>query len=97
MSVPIGNAETVMRSQMRPGWKRCYQRGLESDPNQSGKLAAASNAAPGGEVHSVRVVRNTGLSTPVATCVTKLLEGSKFDPPGPSGSTIEVEATFSKQ
>ena len=32
------NAEAVIRSQIHPGAKRCYQKGLENDPSQSGRI-----------------------------------------------------------
>ena len=59
MSVPVQNAEAVIRSQIHPGAKRCYQRGLESDPTQAGKLVILIKVAPSGEVDSASASSNT--------------------------------------
>jgi len=97
MSVPVSNAEAVIRSQIHPGAKRCYQRGLESDPSQAGKLVVLIKVAPNGEVDSATVASNSGLSSQVASCITSVARRAKFDPPGASGSTISVPFNFVKQ
>ncbi len=97
MSVPIQNAEAVIRSQIHPGAKRCYQRGLESDPTQSGKLVILIKVSPSGEVDSANASSNTGLSDSVAKCISGVAKRAKFDPPGANGSTISVPFNFVKQ
>jgi hypothetical protein len=97
MSVPVQNAEAVIRSQIHPGAKRCYQRGLESDPTQSGKLVILIKVAPSGEVDSASASSNTGLSASVAACIAGVARRAKFDPPGANGSTISVPFNFVKQ
>jgi hypothetical protein len=97
MSVPVSNAEAVIRSQIHPGAKRCYQRGLESNPGQAGKLVILIKVAPSGEVDSVNVASNTGLDPGVAACIASVARRAKFDPPGASGSTISVPFNFVKQ
>jgi hypothetical protein len=97
MSVPVSNAEAVIRSQIHPGAKRCYQRGLESDPTQAGKLVILIKVAPSGEVDSVSTTSNTGLSASVAACINGVARRAKFDPPGASGSSISVPFNFVKQ
>ncbi len=97
MSVPVANAEAVIRSQVHPGAKRCYQKGLESDPSQSGKIVILIKVAPNGEVDSVNVSSNAGLSAQVANCIAGVARRAKFDPPGASGSTISVPFNFVKQ
>ncbi len=96
-SVPVSNAEAVIRSQIHPGAKRCYQQGLESDPTQSGRLVILIKVAPSGEVDSVNVSSNSGLSSNVANCIKRVAGRAKFDAPGPSGSTISVPFNFVKQ
>jgi hypothetical protein len=49
MSVPVANAEAVIRSQIHPNAKKCYQRGLESDPTQAGKIVILIKVAPAGK------------------------------------------------
>jgi hypothetical protein len=96
-SVPVSNAEAVIRSQIHPGAKRCYQTGLNSDPTQSGRLVILIKVAPSGEVDSVSVSSNSGLSAGVAKCIQGVAGRAKFDAPGPSGSTISVPFNFVKQ
>jgi hypothetical protein len=97
MSVPVANAEAVIRSQMFPGAKRCYQKGLETDPTQAGKLVILVKVAPSGEVDSATVSSNSGLSAQVANCITTVARRAKFDPPGAAGSQISVPFNFVKQ
>jgi hypothetical protein len=97
MSVPVANAEAVIRSQIHPGAKKCYQRGLESDPTQAGKLVILIKVAPSGEVDTVTVQSNSGLSSTVAGCIQSVARRAKFDPPGASGSQISVPFNFVKQ
>jgi len=96
-SVPVSNAEAIIRSQIHPGAKRCYQKGLESDPTQSGRLVILIKVAPSGEVDSVSVSSNSGLSAGVAGCIQSVARRAKFDAPGASGSTISVPFNFVKQ
>lgn len=97
MSVPVSNAEAIIRTQIFPGAKRCYQKGLESDPTQSGKLVISIKVAPSGEVDSVSPASNSGLSGSVASCIAAVARRAKFDPPGANGSTINVPFNFVKQ
>jgi hypothetical protein len=97
MSVPVNNAEAVIRSQVHPGAKRCYQKGLESDPSQAGKVVILIKVAPSGEVDSATVASNSGLSAQVAACIAAVARRAKFDAPGASGSTISVPFNFVRQ
>ncbi len=97
MSVPVSNAEAVIRSQIFPGAKRCYQRGLEQDPTQAGKLVLLIKVSPSGEVDSASPSSNTGLSASVASCIAGVARRAKFDPPGANGSSISVPFNFVKQ
>jgi hypothetical protein len=96
-TVPVSNAEAVIRSQIHPGAKRCYQKGLESDPTQAGRLVIMIKVAPSGEVDSATVASNSGLSAQVASCIASVARRAKFDAPGASGSTISVPFNFVKQ
>jgi hypothetical protein len=96
-SVPVSNAEAVIRSQIHPGAKRCYQKGLESDPTQAGRIVILIKVAPSGEVDSASVASNSGLSPSVAGCIASVARRAKFDAPGANGSTISVPFNFVKQ
>jgi hypothetical protein len=97
MSVPVSNAEAVIRSQIHPGAKRCYQKGLENDPTQAGRLVILIKVSPSGEVDSASVASNSGLSPGVAGCIASVARRAKFDAPGANGSTISVPFNFVKQ
>jgi hypothetical protein len=91
------NAEAVIRTQIHPGARRCYQTGLNSNSQQSGKLMVLLRIGPSGEVQSVTIQSNTGLSQQVAACVASVAHNAKFDPPGPNGASILVPFGFFAQ
>jgi hypothetical protein len=93
-SVPVSNAEAVIRSQIHPGARRCYQKGLELDPSQAGKLVIVIRVAPSGEVESATVSSNAGLSAGVASCVASVAHRARFEPTGRSGATIVLPFNF---
>ncbi len=93
----VQNAEAVIRTQIHPGARRCYQTGLNSSSQQSGKLMVLLRIGPSGEVQSVTIQSNTGLSQQVAGCVASVAHNAKFDPPGPSGASILVPFGFFAQ
>jgi hypothetical protein len=97
MSVPVANAEAIIRSQIHPGAKRCYQKGLESDPTQAGRIVILIKVGPSGEVESAGVSSNSGLSGGVAGCIASVARRARFDAPGANGSTISVPFNFVKQ
>jgi hypothetical protein len=97
ISVPVSNAEATIRRQIHPGAKRCYQRGLQQDPTQAGRLVVTIKVAPGGDVDSASVASNARLSVQVASCIALVARRAKFDAPGSDGSTISVPFNFVKQ
>jgi hypothetical protein len=97
LSGSVANAEAVIRSQIHPGARRCYQSGIDSDPEQSGKLMVLIRIGPSGEVQSATLQSNTGLSPRVAMCVLGVARNAKFDQPGPSGASVLVPFSFLKQ
>jgi hypothetical protein len=96
-SVPISNAEAVIRSQIAPAAKACYQRGLATDPTQQGKVVIFIKVGPSGEVETAGVSSNSGLSSTVANCIASAARRARFDAPGPSGSQLSVPFNFVKQ
>ena len=97
LSAPVPDAEAVIRRQIEPGAKRCYQKGLDSDPTQSGKLVLAIRVAPSGEVESATIASHAGLSAGVADCVAGVARRAKFDRTGPGGAAIVVPFGFIRQ
>jgi outer membrane biosynthesis protein TonB len=94
-NVPIANMESVIRSQIFPAARKCYQRGLENDPNQSGKLIVAIKVDPSGEVSSASVVSNSGLSQQVASCIVSAAKRATFGQN--PGGTVQVPFNFVHQ
>jgi TonB family protein len=97
LSGTLIDAEAVIRAQIHPGARRCYQSGLNNDPMQSGKLVVQIRVGPSGEVVSASVASNTGLTPQVAACVLGVARNAKFSPPGPNGATVMVPFNFLKQ
>lgn len=52
-SVPVSNADAVVRTQIQPAVKRCYRKCLGVDASQSGTLVLVLKLAPDGRVDSV--------------------------------------------
>lgn len=93
--VTIDAERTIMT--LRPRFKRCYQKGLATDPEMSGKLIMAIDLAPNGDVSSVSKAGGSGLSTTVEDCLMTTVRRASFDAPGGGGATLEVPVTFVKQ
>jgi hypothetical protein len=96
-SVPVADAEAVIRTKIHPGARRCYQKGLELDPTQSGRLVVEIKVAPNGEVDTAAATANGGLSAAVVACIAQVAKRAKFDAPGPSGSTLSIPFNFVRQ
>jgi hypothetical protein len=96
MSVPVQNAEAVIRSGLFPAAKRCYQAALNNDPSLSGRLSLTIQVGPSGEVSGVNASQS-GLNAQVAGCISAAARRLQFQAPGGSGSTISVPFNFVKQ
>jgi hypothetical protein len=94
-NVPIANMESVIRSQIFPAARKCYQRGLEQDPTQSGKLIVSIKVDPSGEVSSASVVSNSGLSPQVASCIVSAAKRATFGQN--PGGVVQVPFNFVHQ
>lgn len=67
------------------------------NPTQGGKLVVSIKIAVSGEVDSVDITKNDGLSADVARCVARVVKGARFESPGPNGSVISVPFNFLRQ
>jgi hypothetical protein len=95
-TVAVANADRVVAG-LRPGFRACYNQGLNSDPGMSGKVMISAKIAPNGEVSSADGAQNTGLSATVVQCLLRKVRNAQFDAPGPNGSTIQIPVTFVQQ
>ncbi|APS00299.1 AgmX/PglI C-terminal domain-containing protein [Pajaroellobacter abortibovis] len=95
-SAPVANMEATI-ARIRPGFKICYQQGLNVDPSMSGKVVFNVKIGPNGEVESVTAASNTGLSDQVIKCLSRKIKNAQFNPPGGTGSTIQFPVSFVQQ
>jgi hypothetical protein len=95
-TVPISDADRVVAG-LRARFRACYQQGLNSDPNMSGKVVISAKVGPNGEVASSDVTQNSGLSASVASCIARVVRNAQFSPPGGGGSTLNIPVTFVQQ
>jgi hypothetical protein len=96
-SVPISNAEAVIRGQIAPAARQCFNRGLQEDPTQSGKVIVTIRVGPSGEVESASPSVQGNISPKVASCIASAARRAKFDSPGAGGSTISAPFSLVRQ
>lgn len=94
-TAPVANADAVLRAAIGR-FRACYQRGLQDDPGQQGKIVLTIAVQADGGVSAASVARNDGLSPNVASCVAAAARNLQFGAPGGDGSTITVPITFAK-
>lgn len=90
-------AETVVRGQINPAAKSCYENDPDSKSRRPGRLIILMKLTPTGDVDSVSVATNTGLSPSVASCITTAAGAAKFAPPAPNGTSVRASFTFPAQ
>ena len=95
-SAQIDGLEATV-NKLRPGYKSCYQKGLAEDPGMSGKAVFAVNISSNGEVSSVDVAENQGLSDDVLNCIRQKIRRAEFAPPGGGGAQVRLPVNFIKQ
>jgi hypothetical protein len=95
-TVAVANAGAVVAG-LKAGFRSCYNAGLNVDPTMSGRVMMAVKISPNGEVSGVDPSGNTGLSEQVVQCLIRKIKTANFDPPGPSGSTLQIPVTFVQQ
>ena len=97
----LGGAATVTGADrvvagLRGRFKACYQKGLNVDPNMSGKVVIAAKIGPNGEVISSDIASMSGLSPEVGACIASAVKRAQFDAqPGPT--TLNVPVSFMHQ
>jgi hypothetical protein len=89
------NLESVIRSQIFPRARRCYQHGLEQDQSQRGKLVVSIKVDPSGEVAGANVVQNTGLTQEVSSCIASAAKAANFGKN--PGGLVQVPFNFVQQ
>jgi outer membrane biosynthesis protein TonB len=95
-SIAVANAASVV-AKLRPGFRACYNAGLNVDPSMSGKVVLSVKISPNGEVSGVDPSGNSGLSENVVQCLIRKARNAQFDSPGPNGSVLQIPVTFVQQ
>lgn len=92
----VGNAASVVQ-RMRAGFRNCYQKGLNENPDAQGSIRLTILVGPGGEVSNVTAVPSGTLPPSVVSCVQARARAAQFDPPEGGSAAIVVPVTFVKQ
>ncbi len=97
--VAAGNVTGASRvvAGMRAGFRRCYQRALNENPDIQGSIRLTIKVGPGGEVSSVVANQSGNLPATVVSCVTARARASQFSPPDGGMAVVNVPVTFVKQ
>ncbi len=91
----VSNADRVVAG-MRAGFRACFNRELQSNPDAQGRIMLTIKVGPGGEVLSVSASPSGNLGSAVA-CVKARAAAAQFAPPEGGTSVIQVPVTFVKQ
>jgi hypothetical protein len=91
----VSDADRVVAG-LRSRFRKCYESGLGSNPSMSGKTVLAARVQPNGEVASVDVAENQGLSPEVTSCMARVLKNAQFTGNG-QFSTVRVPVTMIQQ
>lgn len=92
ISVPVSNAERVIAG-LRPGFRRCYNAGLSTDPNIAGTLKVDSvTFGKDGKVTDMKV--QSTLPPAVVNCIKGVIRQTELTPPG-GAATIVVPINLS--
>jgi hypothetical protein len=94
-SMPISDADIVVAG-LRNRFRKCYQDGLEGDPTMQGKATLVATVAPNGEVQSVSVADNNGLSPKVTACSAGAVQRATFKGNG-AVTTVRIPISFFHQ
>lgn len=89
----VSSAQSVIAG-MGPSFRRCYNNGLQTNPNMKGSLRITARIGPNGEVVVANPSGGNGLSKEVIDCVVARFKSARFSPPEGGGATIVVPVSF---
>lgn len=85
-------------AKMRAGFRSCYRRGQDENPDIEGKIALSIQVGPTGQVTSVTATKTGNLPQAVVDCVKARASAASFSPPQGGGvAVIQVPVTFVNQ
>ena len=91
----VANASSVV-ARMRGRFRRCYQTGLNSNPEMQGSVTLVAKIGPNGEVRGVSGGGGGGLGA-IVPCLKAVVGSGGFAPPDGGGATVTIPITFVKQ
>ncbi len=94
-TLPRSAIERVIREAQAAGFRRCYARGLQRNPNLGGKLDVGFVIEPDGRVERAWVERSTLGDPEVARCVLDLLAQQRFRAPEGGSVIVHYPLRFS--
>ena len=93
----VSDAARVVAT-MRAGFRACYRRGQDENPDIEGKIALSIKVGPTGQVMSVTATKTGNLPQSVVDCVKARANSANFTPPQGGGvAVVQVPVTFVKQ
>jgi hypothetical protein len=93
-SAPAPHAEAVIRGQINPAARSCYQSDPDAKSRGPARLVIVIKLTPAGTIDSVGVSSNIEMSPSLASCITTGARAAKFAAPGANGATIRTALTF---
>jgi hypothetical protein len=88
----------VVRGQIHPGAKRCFQQGLDRGlrlaPGATGRIVIRLHVAPDGAVDTSTIASNDGMPGDVAACIAEVAKGARFEATGGAGATLSIPFNF---
>jgi hypothetical protein len=84
-------------ARMRPSFHICYNQGLISNPDASGKISLKIQVGADGGVTGVAASVSGNLPAEVVECVKRRARSGRFNPPDGGSAVIDVPVTFVKQ
>lgn len=92
----VANASSVVAG-MAAGFRRCYNKGLQENPDMKGSVRITARIGPNGEVLSASPSGGGGLSGTVISCVAARVSSAQFAAPEGGGATVVIPVTFVSQ
>lgn len=92
----INGADAAI-ARLRPRFRRCYENGLNQNPDISGKITLKVRIGLSGKVESVTSSVSGQLPASVVSCVTNAVKARSFPPPQGSATVLTVPVNFVKQ
>jgi hypothetical protein len=93
----VRSAEAVVRAQIHPRAKACYQEVLGRDTSVYGRVVIQLHVAPTGEVDRADAMRTQGVLPPSFTsCLENAVRAARFEAPGGDGALLSIPFNFER-